>query len=75
MTKTLEFLRPRKTLKVPIRAPASVDRFRQFVVVLEDRDVEQTNANVGILSLLCDEYRFFCLSEPLSAFQQSAFFK
>jgi hypothetical protein len=98
MTKTLELVHPRETLKVPFRtlvlkcnlfsddpalacapysvqAPVSVDDFRQFVLALEDKDVEMTNANFGGLSLLCDEFRFTPLSERLSAFRQSADFK
>jgi hypothetical protein len=31
-----------------------------------------TDANIGGLSLLCDEFRFTALSEHLSAFRQSA---
>jgi hypothetical protein len=93
MTKTLELVHPRKTLKVPIRtlvmkcklfaddpmlagapysvrAPVSVEDFCQFVSVLEDKNVEVTNANIGSFSLLCDEFRFTVLSERLSAFWQ-----
>jgi hypothetical protein len=58
-----------------VRAPVSVDDFRQFVLALEDQDVEVTNMNFGGLSLLCDEFRFAALSERLSAFRQSPDFK
>jgi hypothetical protein len=58
-----------------VRAPVSIDDFRQFVSVLEDKAVEVTNANFGGLSLLCDEFRFESLSERLSAFRQSPDFK
>jgi hypothetical protein len=58
-----------------VRAPVSVDDFRQFVLALEDKDVEVTNANFGALSLLCDEFRFFGLYERLSAFRQPSAFK
>jgi hypothetical protein len=58
-----------------VRAPVSVEDFRQFVSALEDQDVEVTNANFGGLSLLSDEFRFESLSERLSAFRQSADFK
>jgi hypothetical protein len=98
MTKTLNLVHPRETLKVPVRtlmikcnlfiddpvlaaapysvrAPVSVDDFRQFVWALEGQNVEVTNANIGGLSLLCDEFRFEALSELLSAFRQSAEFR
>jgi hypothetical protein len=58
-----------------VRAPVSIDDFSQFVSMLEDKDVEVTNANIDGLSLLCDEFRFTALSERLSAFRQSADFK
>jgi hypothetical protein len=98
MTKTLELVHPRGTLKVPVRtlvmkcnlfadnpmlagppysvrAPVSMEDFRQFVSALKDKDVEVTNRNFGGLSLLCDEFRFTALSERLSAFRKSADFK
>jgi hypothetical protein len=58
-----------------VRAPVSVDDFRQFVSALEGNDVEVTNSNFGSLSLLCDEFCFFGLSERLSVFGQSSDFK
>jgi hypothetical protein len=57
------------------RVLVSIDDFHQFVSLLENQDVEVTNANFGGLSLLCDEFRFAALSERLSAFRQSADFK
>jgi hypothetical protein len=97
MTKTLELVHPRETLKVLVRtlvmkcnlfaddpvlagapyivrAPVSVDDFRQFVLALEDKAIEVTNVNFSRLSLLCNEFRFAALSERLSAFRQSADF-
>jgi hypothetical protein len=58
-----------------VRAPVSVDDFRQFVLALEDKDVEVTNANFVGLSLLCDDFGFVSLSERLLTFRQSADFK
>jgi hypothetical protein len=58
-----------------VRAPVSVDDFRQFIFALEGKDTEVRNVNFGGLSVLCDEFRFNGLSESLSAFQQSASFK
>jgi hypothetical protein len=43
--------------------------------VLGNQDVEVTNANIGGLSRLSDEFRFEALCERLSAFRQSADFK
>jgi hypothetical protein len=79
----LEFVRPLGALKVPVgtvmmksnlfiddlmlTGPVSVDDFHQFVSVVGNQDVEVTNANIGGLSLLCDEFRFEALSERLSA--------
>jgi hypothetical protein len=39
--------------------PVSVDGFRQFVLALEEKDVEVTNANISGLFLLCDEFGFW----------------
>jgi hypothetical protein len=95
MSRAVELVHPRETLKVPVwklvrecglfaddptllcvpysvRAPVSVDDFRQFVLALEGQDFEVTDANFGGLSLLCDEFCFESLSERLSAFQKSA---
>jgi hypothetical protein len=55
-----------------VRSPVSVDNFHQFVSALEEKNVEVTNGNIDGLSMLCDEFCFFGLSERLSAFQQSA---
>jgi ribosome-associated toxin RatA of RatAB toxin-antitoxin module len=49
-----------------VRAPVSVDGFRQFLPVLEAKDVEATNANIGGFSLFYNELGFG-LSEWLSA--------
>jgi hypothetical protein len=58
-----------------VRALVGVDDFREFVLVLEDKSVQITNADLGGLSLLCDQFCFIGLSEWLSAFQRSANFK
>jgi hypothetical protein len=42
-----------------VRAPVSVDNFRQLVCVLEEKYIEATNANIGGRSLLCHEFGFF----------------
>jgi hypothetical protein len=40
------------------RVLVSVDSFRQFVLVLEDKDVEVTNVNIDSLARLCDQFGF-----------------
>jgi hypothetical protein len=57
-----------------VRAPVWVDDLRELVLGLEDKSVQITNANLGGLSLLCDQFCFIGLSEQLSAFRQSADF-
>jgi hypothetical protein len=39
-----------------VLAPVSVDGFRSFVLALEEKDVEVTNANIGCLFVFCDEF-------------------
>jgi hypothetical protein len=60
---TLELVLRRETLKVPVwkraRAPLSVRDFRQFVLELEEKDVEVTNANIGGLFPLSDVFGFW----------------
>jgi hypothetical protein len=58
-----------------VRAPVSVEDFRQFVLALEGQDVEVTQANFDGLSLLCKKFRFEILSERLSAFRQFGSFR
>jgi hypothetical protein len=41
-----------------VREPVSGDDFRQFVLALEDTNVEVTNANFRGFSLLCDKVGF-----------------
>jgi hypothetical protein len=40
-------------------APASLDGFHQFVLALEEKDVEVTNANIGGLFPLSDVFGFW----------------
>jgi phage terminase small subunit len=42
-----------------VLAPASVDDFRQFVLTLEEKDVEVTKVDISGLFLLCDEFGFW----------------
>jgi hypothetical protein len=42
-----------------VRAPLSVDDFPQFVVDLEEEDVEVLNANIGGLFPLSDVFGFW----------------
>jgi hypothetical protein len=44
-----------------VPSPVSVDDFCQFVLMLENKDVETTIANIGKPSLLCDELHFVIL--------------
>jgi hypothetical protein len=86
MRMTLEFVLPVRTLMMQfnlfaddhmllnasyaVRAPVSVDEFLQFVLLLSEKMLKSRTPTTG-LSLLCDEFRFGNLSEPLTAFQQS----
>jgi hypothetical protein len=57
-----------------VRSPASIGAFRQFVSALEDKTIEVTNADIGSLCLLRDEFWFMTLSERFSAFRRTANF-
>jgi hypothetical protein len=52
-----------------VRAPLSVDDFRQFVLELEEKDVAVTNSNISGLSLLSDEFGFRPTDQLSAAFK------
>jgi hypothetical protein len=43
------------------QAPVSVDEMDQFILALEEKDVQVTKTNIGSLSLLCAEFGFWCV--------------
>jgi hypothetical protein len=47
------------TAQYAVRAPLSLDDFRQFVVELEEKDVEVTNANIRGLFPRSDVFGFW----------------
>jgi hypothetical protein len=51
------------------RPPVSVNDFHQFVLGLEEKSVEVTNATISGLSLLCDKFGFWSLCSAFSVFQ------